>query len=64
VLFSGFAIDALRQAASHLDPCVCLEKPFGVQVLESALTCALRLSATSERPEPPRVSGQGRPTRV
>jgi two-component system, NtrC family, response regulator GlrR len=42
VLFSGFAIDALQQAASHLGPCVFLEKPFGIHALESALTCALQ----------------------
>jgi CheY-like chemotaxis protein len=42
VLFSGFAIDALRHAANHLVPCVFLGKPFGVHALESALTCALQ----------------------
>jgi ActR/RegA family two-component response regulator len=42
VLFSGFAIDALRHAAHHLLPCIFLGKPFGVDALESALTCALQ----------------------
>lgn len=42
VLFSGLAINALQAAASHLSPCIFLQKPFGLQQLETSLQRALQ----------------------
>lgn len=45
VFFSGVPMDKLRAAASHLQPCTFLEKPFGLQTLEACLQQALHNAA-------------------
>jgi DNA-binding NtrC family response regulator len=42
VFFSGVPMDKLQAAASHLQPCTFLEKPFGLQTLETCLQHALQ----------------------